>query len=152
VSGTDGRGQSTEFGSRTRRRPIKRDYAAARCGSGKSEFGSRTRRRPKRTGLCRGKHVEVGNRNWEVGMRKWKIGIGKSECGIGKSELGSRNAEVGNRNLEVGPVVVPNERDYAAASMWKWEIGIGKSECGSGKRERVEDRRRMTERSKLLQA
>ena len=32
-----------------------------------SEVGNRTRRRPKRTGLCRGRDVEVGVLNSEVG-------------------------------------------------------------------------------------
>jgi hypothetical protein len=55
------------------------------------EVGSRTRRRPWKTGLCRGKHAEVGK--MENGFLKW----------------------------EVGPVVVPGKRDYAAASMRKSE-------------------------------
>jgi hypothetical protein len=32
-----------------------------------------------------------------------------------------KKVEGGFGNLEVGLVVVPNERDYAAARMWKWE-------------------------------
>jgi hypothetical protein len=37
LDGAEGKGQGAEdneFGGRTRRRPIKRDYVAARCGSG----------------------------------------------------------------------------------------------------------------------
>jgi len=54
---------------------------------------------------------------WEggiVGSGKWECGRGncwKSECGI-----------VGSGNFEVGPVVVPKERDYAAARMRKSEL------------------------------
>ena len=44
-----------------------------------------------------------------------------------------RNLEVGIWKWEVGPVVVPNERDYAAAKdaevgMLKWEVGMRKWE------------------------
>ena len=35
---TENRGQKNEFGSWTRRRPIERDYVAARCGSRKFSF------------------------------------------------------------------------------------------------------------------
>ena len=48
-------------------------------------------------------------------------------------EVGSRNAEVGKWKSEVGPVVVPKERDYAAAGMRKWELdkfGSGNAEGG----------------------
>ena len=58
--------------------------------NGNLECGSGTRRRPKRKGLCRGTDAEVGKK--EVG----KVGF-----------------------IEVGPVVVPKERDYAAAQMRK---------------------------------
>ena len=34
---------------------------------------------------------------------------------------GEWNSEVGMRNAEMGPAVVPNERDYGAASMLKVE-------------------------------
>jgi hypothetical protein len=43
-----------------------------------------------------------------------------------KWEVGMRKVEGGSRNYlkwEVGPVVVPNGRDYAAASMRKVEDG-----------------------------
>jgi len=38
---------------------------------------------------------------------------------------------VGIWKWEGGPVVVPNQRDYAAARMREWEYGSGKAECGS---------------------
>ncbi len=43
--------------------------------------------------------------------------------GSRKLEVGSGNAEVGIMKWEVGPVVVPNEGDYAAASMRNAEGG-----------------------------
>jgi len=43
-------------------------------------------------------------------------------------EIRKWESEVGSRNAEVGPVVVPNERDYAAARMRKVEGGMGDGE------------------------
>jgi hypothetical protein len=73
-------------------------------------------------------------RRWEKKegerMRRWE---GKTEVGSWNAEVGNWNAEVGmKKNSEVGPVVVPEERDYAAA-----RCGSGKEgEVGSGIRRR----------------
>ena len=57
---TENRGQKSEFGRQTRRRPIERDYVAARWGSRKKDEGEKL-------GRCEGERknetiMEVGNK------------------------------------------------------------------------------------------
>jgi hypothetical protein len=78
-------------------------------------------------------------------MPCWKecsdLGFEISDWGFGIADLGSRIADLemmgqrgesrehgeewGRWKRECGPVVVPNEWDYAAASMGKWKGGSG---------------------------
>ncbi len=78
---------NVEVGMRTRRRPIGRDYAAAKdaeCGKGNAEVR------------------EVGSRNAEVGMRKSEMremGMRKSECGMWNVEMENHTAVEENLDL-----------------------------------------------------
>jgi len=67
--------------------------------------------------LSRGQNSEVGIRNAEGGIRPPACRGNRGLRPGGKSENEILKAEF-------GPVVVPEGRDYAAASMWKWEKGI----------------------------
>jgi hypothetical protein len=80
------------LGSGTRRRPIERDYAAA-------------------------KDAEWGSWNSECGMRKAELGSGKKECGLRPVGAIRAYAPEGSGKMEFGRGTRrrPIERDYAAA-------------------------------------